>query len=79
MITCRHFVSIITDEQEGALSLTERAAFHLHRTICPPCRGYLDSFGRTVELLHEAPAEAEPAPEAMRAALLARLRAGKSG
>jgi anti-sigma factor RsiW len=77
MITCRRFVSIITEEHEGALPPDEQARFDEHRTLCPPCRHYLDGFDRTVELLHELPPE--PAPEAMRADILARLRARKGG
>jgi hypothetical protein len=77
MITCKRFCSLVTDEREGALSFTERAAFHLHRTVCRACRCYEDDLDRTVELLHEEPAEGEKAPEEMRKALVARLKAGK--
>jgi hypothetical protein len=79
MISCQRFCSMLTDAREGALSLTERAAFHLHRTVCGACQCYEEGFEKTVELLREAPPEAEKAPEAMRAGLLARLRAGKGG
>jgi hypothetical protein len=79
VITCQRFCSLITEEREGALSFTERAAFHLHRTVCGACRCYEEGLDRTVELLQEEPPEAEKAPEGMRAALLARMRAGKGG
>ncbi len=77
MITCKHFVSLITEEREGALSPEEHASFHEHGSICPPCRHYVEGFDQTVALLREEPAE--PAPEAVRAGLLARLRARKGG
>ena len=77
MITCQRFVSLITEEHEGALPPDEHAGFQEHRTVCPPCRHYVESFDQTVALLHDEPPE--PAPEAIRADLLARLRARKGG
>jgi hypothetical protein len=73
IVSCRRFVELVTEEWEGAVSSWERKHFHEHRETRDPCRRYLEGFERTVALLLELPRE--PAPEAMRAALLTRLRA----
>ena len=75
MISCRRYVSLLTEAREGTLSPYERMAFGLHRKVCSRCRCYTEGFDQTVELLRELPPD--PPPDAMRAELLARLRAKK--
>jgi hypothetical protein len=73
IVTCRRFVEIITAAREDAVPAWERRYFDAHAGVCGPCRRYLEGFDRTLELLHALPGR--PAPDAKRAALLARFRA----
>ena len=73
IVSCRRFVEIITEAREDALPGWERRHFEEHATDCRACRGYLEGFEHTIELLHELPEE--HAPEKLREALLSRFRA----
>ena len=73
IVSCRRFVEIITEAREDALPGWERRHFEEHATDCRACRGYLEGFEHTIDLLHELPEE--PAPDEMRETLLSRFRA----
>ncbi len=73
LINCRRYVSLVTDAREGSLSVWDRSRFRLHRTICPYCRRYESSLDTTLALVRDQPPE--PPTDAMRAELLAKLRA----
>jgi hypothetical protein len=77
MISCRTFTGLVTAARENKLSAWQRLGFRFHHAICPGCRSYERGFDATVAILHEAPDE--PPPEEMRAALLEKLRAKRSG
>jgi predicted anti-sigma-YlaC factor YlaD len=49
-LSCRDFVQFLHDYFENDLPGEQRAVFDRHMELCPPCKDYLDSYGRTVEL-----------------------------
>lgn len=73
MLTCREMTELVTDYLDRRLPTRRRFAFRLHLGLCPRCRAYLQQMKATVRAL--ARLEAEPAPAAARAQLLARFRA----
>lgn len=82
-LRCREFTDFLLAYLDGELDPRARAAFEEHIQACPPCRDYLDSYRRTVELAGTAwspcgPDDAIPedAPEELvHAVLEARRRA----
>jgi predicted anti-sigma-YlaC factor YlaD len=60
-ITCREFVELVTDYQEGALTGDEIDLVEEHLVLCDWCRTYLEQLALTVEataeLVEEPPAE----------------------
>ncbi len=73
LISCRHYVALSTDAREGKLSLWDRTRAGMHRAVCSYCQAFEASVDKTLELLHDQPAE--PPTEAMEAELLKELRA----
>lgn len=73
LISCRRYVSLVTEAREGTLSPWNRSRFMLHRKVCPYCRRFESTLDTTLALVREQPPE--PPSEAMRAELLAKLRA----
>ena len=67
IVSCRHYVSMMTEAREGPLPAHKRLALRFHHRVCPVCNLYTKGFDQTVELLRELPPE--PAPDALRAAL----------
>lgn len=72
IISCRHYVSLVTDAREGALSRWNKTRFAIHRGMCVYCRGYEASLDATLEVLGDSPPE--PPSEKMQTELLERLR-----
>jgi anti-sigma factor RsiW len=73
-IRCIEMVEVITEWMEGALSDASRAEVEEHLAICPDCVAYLDQLRAATALaarLADAGAVAGPAPEALKARLLA--------
>jgi predicted anti-sigma-YlaC factor YlaD len=60
-ITCREFVELVTDYQEGALPDDRVDLVEEHLVLCDWCRTYLEQLELTVEatgeLVEEPPAE----------------------
>ena len=77
LISCRHYVSLVTDAREGALSLWNRSRFAIHGTICSDCQRYQKTMDATLALLRDQPPE--PPSEERQSELLARLRAARRG
>jgi anti-sigma factor RsiW len=75
-IRCVEMVEIVTDWMEGALDDDTRVAVEEHLAICPDCIGYLDQL-RAATALAADPAD-EPAPDDVKARLVAAFRASRS-
>ena len=78
-IRCLEMVEVVTEWTEGALGDDERAAIEEHLAICPDCIAYVDQLRTTTVLAARLaePEAAEPAPDAMRASLLAAFRSSR--
>jgi hypothetical protein len=82
MLTCRELTDFLSRYVEGALTQEERKAFERHLSMCRPCRAYVESYRKTIELERSAFAEPDaPVPdevpeELVRAILTARRAAG---
>lgn len=70
-MTCREFLELLTDYVDGALPSEQAERCDAHRAECDDCRGYLESYRRTRELLREAGgAEVPHLPEDLVRAIL---------
>lgn len=71
-MTCREFIEFLLDYREERLAPEERARFDAHLGVCPDCRTYLETYGRTVDLARMSDHEAVPvdAPEDLIEAIL---------
>ena len=49
-LTCRDVIARLGDYVDAALDLLMRARVALHLAMCPPCRAYLATYRRTLEL-----------------------------
>lgn len=49
-MTCRELVDFIMDYLDGTLPTESNREFERHLAVCPPCRAYLDSYKKTIEL-----------------------------
>jgi anti-sigma factor RsiW len=74
-MTCEELSKLVTDYLEGALPVSERAAFDRHVSLCPECRRYLEQMRRVVTTLGRLPPE--PIPRELEAKLLERFREWK--
>ncbi len=50
MINCQEFADFLSDYLSGEVSDRERKVFDTHMDLCPPCRDYLKTFEKTVEM-----------------------------
>jgi len=50
MITCQEFADFLSDYLSGEVTGREQRVFDAHVEACPPCRDYLSTFRKTVEL-----------------------------
>jgi len=69
-----------SDYLDGDLDAAGRERVERHAGLCPRCRAFLDSLGRTVEVLRELGSARAAAPGRASAApgIIARLRADRS-
>lgn len=51
MLTCRQIYDLITEFDDGALSMDERRQFESHVVFCPPCRGFVSQIRTTTRRL----------------------------
>ena len=80
-VRCVEMVEVVTEWMEGALSDDERALIEEHLAICPDCIAYVDQLRTTTTLAARLAGPetepAEPAPDTMRARLLAAFRTSR--
>lgn len=53
-MTCRRFVDLIIDHEEGTLPKASLLGFLFHKLVCRMCRDYLASYRKTIELARSA-------------------------
>jgi predicted anti-sigma-YlaC factor YlaD len=72
VMTCREFIEFLLDYREERLALQERERFDAHLGVCPDCRTYLETYGKTVDLARISDDEGVPtdAPEDLIQAIL---------
>ena len=77
-VTCRQLTDFIVDYLEGLLSTDQRRLFEEHLAECEDCVHYLDSYRKTMLVLHGMPqTDEEPAmPESLVKAILKSARVG---
>jgi len=78
-MTCRDFVTFLSDYLSGELAAAERARFEAHLAECPMCVAYLKTYQETIKLGKAALTESEEAipaevPEELVQAILAARR-----
>ena len=53
-MTCRELIEFLVDYVDGTLAADERQNFEAHLAVCPPCRRYVDSYRKTIQLAKSA-------------------------
>jgi hypothetical protein len=80
MITCRRVTALHTDARDGALGVWDRLRYAFHMRLCGSCQAYRDGLDQTRAALRDLAREEARAPDALRAALAARVREkGRAG
>ena len=51
-ITCRQLIDIIGDFVAGELDAQSLSDFERHHVRCPSCQAYLETYRRTIQLVH---------------------------
>jgi len=77
-VTCEALINqFLQDYVAGELPAVRAADFKLHLALCPPCRKYLASYRRTIQVAKAAEGAAgEPVPAELVAAIL-KVTSGK--
>ncbi len=82
MISCRELTDFLERYVDGGLTPEEQRAFDRHLSMCRPCRAYVASYRKTIELERSAfagpdgPVPDEVPEELVRGVLAARRAAG---
>jgi hypothetical protein len=76
-VTCREFVTLVTDYMERALPEERVDLIEEHLVICDSCKTYLDQLEATIDALPKAAAD-EPVQDDTRDALMAMFRDWKA-
>jgi hypothetical protein len=76
VIHCRFATRLHTEAREGTLSGLLLRVYRLHMRMCPPCQAWAKGLDQTDAALKSVPTE--PAPDELKRALAARLRARKT-
>ncbi len=74
-MNCREMAGLLSDYVDGELDASLRSIIEAHGGECPPCRAFVRTLARTVEIVRSHPRE--PLPPELKAALreaLARAR-----
>jgi len=50
MINCQECLDFIADYLEGEVAADAAAQFEKHLDACPPCRDYIESYKKTIQL-----------------------------
>ncbi len=78
MITCRELIEFLDDYVGDTLPADVRDAFEFHLKMCGPCRKYLRTYRKTIELEQQAlgrtDAPAEPMPDDMVSAIVSAMK-----
>jgi anti-sigma factor RsiW len=61
-MSCKEFVELVTEYDEGTLPDDDRARFDAHLGLCPPCVEYLAQMRRTIDAVGFAAPELERSP-----------------
>jgi anti-sigma factor RsiW len=61
-MSCKEFVELVTEYDEGTLPAGDRARFDEHLGLCPPCVEYLAQMRRTIAAVGRAAPELERTP-----------------
>ena len=71
-MTCREFIGFLLEYTEERLTAEERDRFDAHLRVCPDCRTYLETYGKTVALARLAEVDSLPSdvPEDLIQAIL---------
>lgn len=79
-MTCKDAIGVLADFLEQSLSPEAVAELERHLADCEPCRAYLDTYRKTVELTGRAEHAEMPAEmkARLRSFLLDELRGGRS-
>jgi len=60
MVTCRELIEFLDDYVAETLPAGVRSQFELHMKLCGPCRRYLETYRRTIDLERRALANVKP-------------------
>ena len=73
-ITCRQLIEVIADYLNGELDPMSRSDFERHLDKCHSCQAYLDSYRKTLDIVHSVAADtrADDVPEELVEAILSR-------
>ncbi len=60
-MTCDQFRDLLIDHVEGELIVEVQELFEIHRSRCPNCGAYLDSYHFTIRITRKLPGPPLPA------------------
>ncbi len=69
---CREMAQYLSEYLDGELDESLRRVIEQHGGECPPCRAFVRTLERTVEIVREQPRE--PLPDGLKKALAEALR-----
>lgn len=49
-MTCREMIEFLMDYLDGQLPEDQAAVFEKHLEMCPPCKAYLETYRKSVDL-----------------------------
>lgn len=81
-VNCQQCIDFLADYLDGELPAEQRDFFEKHLTMCPPCKEYLESYQRAIQLGRKCECEcecdsaAQPMPEELVKAILDSLKRG---
>jgi len=83
MINCQQCLDFIADYLAGEVSQEATEQFEEHLNACPPCRDYIESYKRTIEMERDCmkvdDCECRAMPESLVKAICEARKAGEQG
>lgn len=70
-MNCRKMAEFLSDYVDGELDVSIRSLIEAHGGECPPCRAFVRTLARTVEIVRRQPRE--PLPPSLKQALVKAL------